>query len=181
MLRAFPIVVLAFALAACSGSEETLAPPDSGPAFTIQQPPSGSLSQAQLDGIAADIRRLEARPLAAGAAEGRAAFFQWISGSPDVSVSLNGGVIGPLLDSNSRYKADLLNQFILSSAAYKIENPEADEVAVNVAGLEGALAAYTVIVSQQGRRARDSFMESVQERSENGTLRGYVQSGLGGR
>ncbi|MEM9998326.1 MAG: hypothetical protein AAF809_11545 [Bacteroidota bacterium] len=79
MLRTFTLVVLAFALVACSGSEEALAPPDSGPAFTIQQPPRGSLSQAQLDEIAADIRRLEARPLAAGASEGRTALFQWIT------------------------------------------------------------------------------------------------------
>ncbi len=96
-------------------------------------------------------------------------------------MSLNGGVVGPLVNSNSQYKGDLLNQFILSSAAYQIENPGADPLATNVAGLEGALAAYTVIVSQQGRRARDSFMESVRERSEGGTLRSYVQSGLSGR
>ncbi|HIL57367.1 MAG TPA: hypothetical protein EYG39_05610, partial [Rhodothermales bacterium] len=150
------LLALVLSLAACSGTEETLAPPDAGPAFSIQQPPSGSLSDAQLDAIAADIRRLEARPLAAGAAEGRASLFQWISGSPDVSVSLNGDIIGPLLRSNSRFQADLLNQFILSSAAHVIENPGADAVETNVAGLKGALTAYTVILSQQGRRARDS-------------------------
>lgn len=178
-----PVALLALVLsfAACSGAEETLAPPDAGPALSIQQPPSGSLSDAQLAGIAADIRRLEARPLAAGAAEGRAALFQWISGSPDVSVALNGDIVGPLLRSNSRFQADLLNQFVLSSAAHRIETPGADAVGTNVAGLEGALAAYTVILSQQGRRARDAFMESVRERSEAGTLRAYVEAQLGGR
>lgn len=98
-----------------------------------------------------------------------------------MSVSLNGDIIGPLLRSNSRFQADLLNQFILSSAAHVIENPGADAVETNVAGLEGALTAYTVILSQQGRRARDSFMESVRERSEAETLRAYVETQLGGR
>jgi hypothetical protein len=181
MLRFFPLLALALTLSACASTEETLAPADSDPAFSIQKPPSGSLSDSQLAAIAANLRLLEARPLAAGAADGRANLFLWVTGSPDIRVSLNGGVVGPLIQSNSQYKGDLLNQFILSRAAYQIENPGADPTAVNVAGLEGALAAYTVIRSQQGRRARDSFMDSVQERSASGTLVSYVQSGLAGR
>ena len=186
MRRPAPLLaVFLLALSACAGSAassepEVLAPADSGPAFSIPQPPSGALSRDQLTAIAADIRRIEARPLAAGAADGRRNLFRWVVDSPDVSVSLCQGVVGPLVDSNNPNTADLLNLFILSSAAHQIETSGADRVATNVAGLEGALAAYTVMLSQQGRRARNSFLEKTRERRDGGTLAAYVRSGVSG-
>lgn len=179
MIRlASTLFLLPFFLAACSSSQESTTPTDAGPALNIQQPPSGSLSEEQLNSIGADIRQLETHPLAAGAKEGGRNLFMWIQGSPDVSVSLCGGVIGPLLDSDSRYQSELLTQFILSSAAYKIENPDAGDVAVNVGGLKGTIATYRVLMGQMGSRARDAFMESIADRSEADSLEDYVRSGL---
>ena len=126
------------------------------------------------------VESKEARPLATGAADGRRNLFRWVVDSPDVSVSLCQGVVGPLVDSNNANTADLLNLFILSSAAHQIETPGADKVATNVAGLKGALAAYTVMLSQQGRRARNSFLEKTRERRDGGTLVAFVRSSVSG-
>ncbi|CAN5533122.1 hypothetical protein BH23BAC4_BH23BAC4_03430 [soil metagenome] len=178
-MRLSPLLFLvAFSFAACSSTQEVTAPADTGASLDVRQPPSGSLSSAQLDAVAIDIRRLEARPLAAGSDQARRHLMTWIMGSPDVSVTLCQGVNGPLLESESHYRRELFAQFILSSAAHKIENPDADELAVNAGGLEGALAAYRAIMGQQGSRVRDSFMESVAERSESGSLAEFVRSGL---
>lgn len=162
----------------CSGSQQAKTPPPSAPVLDIDQPASGSLSDSQLATIAADIQRLEKHPLADGAQKGRSNLFKWIQGSPDVSVTLCKGIIGPLVESDSRHQSKLLNQFILSSAAYKIENPNADPVAVNVGGLQGALQAYQSIAKYQGDDAEDEFMESIAKRSEDGQLKRYVRSGL---
>ena len=169
------LVLLAFSLAACSGAQQATA--EDVTVLDIEQPPSGPLSDAQLSAIAADIRQLAMHPLAAGAEEGRRHLIGWITGSPDVSVSVCAGVAG-FTGSESRYTPILLGQFIFASAAHLIENPGSDPVAVNVGGLEGALVTYGVLLEQRGNRARDSFMESMAELSESGGLESYVRSGL---
>lgn len=173
-------VVLLLIVAGCSGSQEATS---SGPTeehvgepLTIEAPPSGSLSDAQLNTIANDVRALEERPLADGAVEARASLFEWIQSSPDVSVTLCGGVVRPLMESESTYQAELLLQFILSSAAHIIEHPDDGQVSVNVGGLEGALTMYRVLKEQRGSDAADSYMEAVAGQSEDGTLDLFVES-----
>lgn len=170
------LVLLALSLAACSGPKDA-APRADGAALAIDRPPSGPLSGDQLRAIATDIRQLEARPLAPGAREGRRNLLVWITESPDVSVSICQEVAG-FTGPQSPYRAELLGQFIYSSAAYAIENEGADAVAVNVGGLQGTLVTYRALLEREGRRARDSFMESVAELSEAGQLESYVRSGL---
>lgn len=139
--------VLLLIVAGCSGSQEATssAPTEEhvGEPLTIEAPPSGSLSDAQLNGIANDIRALEERPL---------------------------------MESESTYQAEMLLQFILSSAAHMIEHPDDDQVSVNVGGLEGALTTYRMLKEQRGSDAADSYMEAVAGQSEDGTLDFFVQS-----
>jgi hypothetical protein len=142
----------------------------------IENPPSGALSREQLTTIARDIRRLEQHPLAPDARRAHRLLFTWVQGSPDVHISLCNGVIGPLLESDSPYHAELLGQFILSSAAYAIENPAqaSDPVRVNLGGVEGALRSYEALKEHAGDAVRDNYMEKLLKLEEKGKLEAFL-------
>lgn len=146
----------------------------------IKAPPTGSLSAEQLAAVAADIRRLENDPLASDAKQASENLFKWAIESPDVSLSICTGVIGGLSKSESTHHATLLVYFILSSAAYVIENPDhaEDKTKVNIGGLEGVINAYNVIKAQEGDAANDSFIEKLINMKKEEKLEAYVVKGL---
>ncbi len=148
--------------------------------LNIEQPPSGSLSDEQLRDIAADIRRLEANPLAPHAKEAGSNLMKWGIDSPDISVTMCANVTGGLVTSKSEHKGRLLLQFILSSAAYIIENPAHtdNDVRVNLGGFDGVINAYNTIKGKLGDSATDEFVESLIEMNEEGTLEEFVAEGL---
>ena len=143
--------------------------------INVEQPPSGSLSEEQLQTIAADIRKLLEDPLAPGAEQGRKALWQWITGSPDVTVKVCPNIIGPLTESNYTHKTKLIILSVLSSAAYKIENPDTDSLAEQVNGIKGMLQAYQVIKEQEDENSTDPFIESLQKFSQKGELASHLR------
>lgn len=88
-------------------------------------PPSGSLSAAELDTIAADIREVIRDPLAPGADEKREALFQWIQASLDVDVIVCPNILGPVAQLKDHpYRAELVSLAVLAGAAHNIESPD---------------------------------------------------------
>ena len=152
----------------------------SSASLNIAQPPGGELSQDQLREIAEDIRNLESNPFASDAKQARINLFKWISGSPDIHVTICQDVIGPLVESDNKFKGELLMQFILSSAAYAIENPRdvENDVAVTKGGISGSLNTYTIIKKTEGEPATSDFMERMSELSEGNGLTQYVEKGV---
>ncbi|MGE3800676.1 MAG: hypothetical protein AB7H80_06615 [Candidatus Kapaibacterium sp.] len=146
----------------------------------IKAPPAGSLSTEQLRAVAADIRRLEANPLASDADEATKALMVWSIESPDFTLSMCMGILGGLIGSESKYHSTLLVQFMLSSAAYIIENPEEadNNVKVNVGGLEGVSKTYSILKEQEGDSAKDEFGEMLLKLQEEGKLEEHVTEGL---
>ncbi|MDR8390269.1 hypothetical protein NC796_03895 [Aliifodinibius sp. S!AR15-10] len=146
----------------------------------ISKPPTGELSEGQLTVIANDIRRLESHPLAHDAKQARAHLFKWISGSPDIHVQICSGIIGPLLESESKYQGELLMQFLLSGAAYAIENPKQrdNKTAIAENGIIGALNTYNIFKEIEGEPVRDDFMERMTDLRKQDKLRQYVEEGV---
>jgi hypothetical protein len=181
-LRLCLCLVLA-ALFACAGSAHAQ---QSTPAPTttlgIEAPPHGTLSRAQLEAVAKNIRALEANPLASDAADARRVLLTWITDSPDVTVSMCAGVLQPLSESNSRYHQELLLQFVLSSSAWVIEHPDqaGDMVRVTAGGLEGTLAAYAALKARQGDQATDAVMEQLASIRERGGLEEHARAATRG-
>jgi len=137
------VLLAALALAACSGSSRTAMPAPVGPPLGIAQPPSGALSDAQLDRVAADIRRLEAAPLAPDADAARAALLRWLTGSPDVSVTVCSSSARYLGGGDGSLQSALGLQSLLSEAAFRIETEgDVGRDEGRVAGAEGMLRAY---------------------------------------
>ncbi len=131
------------ALAACSGSSRTAMPPPIGSPLAIAAPPSGALTDAQLDRVAADIRRLEAAPLAPDADAARRVLLTWLIGSPDVSVTVCSSSARYLGGGDGSLQSALGLQSLLSEAAFRIEaEGDVGRDEGRVAGAEGMLHAY---------------------------------------
>jgi hypothetical protein len=82
----------------------------------------------------------------------------------------------PIFDKDKNYSSEIFFQMPLSSAAFIIEHPDQakDDVAVNKAGLEGALRAYEAILKAKPK-AKWPFLDELIERREKGTLEEYVR------
>jgi hypothetical protein len=150
--------------------------PASGEA-TVNVPvfPSGRLSPEQLASVVAAIRRLEANPLAGDGMEARRNLLVWLTASPDVTVKVC--EIVPTTGETVRYP---FFQFLVSSAAFIIEHPDQanDEVAVNLAGVQGALRTYQVLKARLGNEAKNGAMEELLKKQEQGQLEAHVRAGV---
>lgn len=142
--------------------------------FQVSEPPSGALSQEELESIAQTIRRLEKHPLAEGADKARATLIQWLQASPDVEVSMCPGIATPLVENESPALRRTMMQHLLSTAAYTIENSDADLAAAKLSGLKGALRVYETARKTEGARGLDKLLEL----REQGTLNQYVEQGV---
>jgi len=153
---------------------------DANAQISIEQPPSGTLSQEQLAVIAEDIQKVLENPLAEDADEGRQLLWDWITGSPDVTVTVCHTVIGGVAQSETEHKDLYIILSVLSGAAYLIHNPDADLLDEQVGGLKGMLIAYEQVKITLGEDAKDSTMEALTRIKDSGELRSAVQSVMGG-
>lgn len=149
--------------------------------LSIEAPASGALSEEELRRIARDIRTLEQYPAINGAREGRRVLFQWLQGSPDISVSLCGKIVGPLLKADSDRQPDILAQYLLSVAAKKIESPNASTPEAKLSGILGALQAYAVFLKAdeqgvEGQDVENAYLEDLRDMQKDGDLQDYILS-----
>jgi hypothetical protein len=158
--------------AATSGASAGKAPSS----LSIKAPASGALATEELQRIARDIRTLEKYPATKGARDGRRVLFQWLQGSPDISVSLCGKIVGPLLNADSERQPDILAQYLLSIAAKKIEAPDASTPEAKLSGVEGALNAYSVFLQQEGSGVQNAYMKDLRDMQKDGDLQDYILS-----
>lgn len=146
--------------------------------FNVAEPPSGSLGQTELDDIAATIRRLERHPMAEGADKARMTLVQWLQSSPDVTVSICPAIASPFAAGESPTLRRALQQHLLSTAAYSIEHPDADDpAAAKLSGLEGALRVYEA-ARGKGERGGAKSVEQLLQFQQEGKLTQYVTEGL---
>jgi hypothetical protein len=171
------ILGLFFAVPAPGARAQDPAPAEA--ALNVPVIPSGRLSAEQLAPVAAAIRRLEANPLASDGMEARRNLLAWLTDSPDVTVSMCQHVV-PAPAQNSETSGITMTQFLFSSAAFIIEHPDQakDPVAVNLAGLQGALRTYELLKARRGNAAKNRDLEKLLERRERGELEAYVRAGL---
>ncbi|MFL6230235.1 MAG: hypothetical protein ACJ741_15795 [Pyrinomonadaceae bacterium] len=121
-------------------------------------------------------RLLESDPLNKDAKKIREWFTFWLIEVPDIHIELCGDYLGPVFGSKKNYDAEIFGQTMFSSAAFIIEHPDQadDRVAVNLAGLEGALKAYEAILKAKPK-ARWEYLDNLVAKRESGELKAYVQ------
>jgi hypothetical protein len=95
-------------------------------------------------------------------------FTLWLVEVPDISIEVCTGYLKPLYDAkNKNYAAEISMQMMFSSAAFIIEHADQakDRVAVNLAGLEGAIKTYEAIVKEKPK-AKWEFLDGLIKREK---------------
>ena len=125
-------------------------------------------------------RQLEQSPLEASLDTDRKWALNWLTEAPDVSVVVCADTIGGLLNSDYPHLPEIVVQYMFSMAAQIIEHPEltSDPLAQQLAGLEGALAAYRSILRDEPQ-ATSPVLEGMIEARARGELPGLVRKALG--
>jgi len=121
-------------------------------------------------------RLLEVDPFHKDSKKMREWFTLWLIEVPDIHIELCSDYLGPVAGSNKNYATEIFGQTMFASAAFIIEHPEqaSDRVAVNLAGVEGALKVYEAILKTKPK-AKWEFLDALLAKRENGEERSYVQ------
>jgi hypothetical protein len=118
---------------------------------------------------------LESDPLAKDAKDNREWVIQWIIDIPDITVTVCNDYFGQLPKVTRGHIREIVNQMVISSAAFMIEHPDKakDDQAVATAGLLGALKVYQSILKQDPD-ARWPYVDKVVQMRDQGKLDDFV-------
>ena len=118
---------------------------------------------------------LEENPLAKDAKDNREWVVQWIVDIPDITVNVCFEYFGKMPNPPRGHFKEIVNQMIISSAAFMIEHPDKvkDEQAIATAGLLGALKAYQSILKGDPE-ARWSQVDKIVQMRDQGKLDDFV-------
>lgn len=121
-------------------------------------------------------RLLESEPFHKDAKKMREWFTLWLIEVPDISIDVCTGYLEPLIESKKNYSSEIFGQMMFSSAAFIIEHPNQakDKVAVNLAGMEGALKTYEAILKEKPK-AKSEFLDGLIAKRGKGELQAYVE------
>ena len=163
MRRRFVIVVLALISVCGLGSAGAWA----------KRKPSTPEDRAQAVKFA---HELESNPLSGDAPSKRKWLVEWYDKVPDITVVVC-DLLGPLPEGEHPFMSEVLGQMIFSNGAFQIEHPDlvGDKVAVQAAGLEGALKVYSAFVKTMPQ-GRLPLLDELLEKQAQGHLSEYVKA-----
>jgi len=137
-----------------------------------QRGPSTAEERARAVRIA---HELENDPLAKDAKENRDWVIQWIVDIPDITVTVCDDYFGTIAKPVRGRAREIVNQMVISSAAFMIEHPDKvkDEQAIATAGLLGSLKTYQAILKQEPD-ARWPYVDKIVQMRDQGKLDDFV-------
>ncbi len=133
----------------------------------------GPSTRAERDRAVRITHELEADPLSPSLRDDRDWLLAWIDAVPDITVSI---CVDPAsARSDYRYNRELMVQRTFSMATFIIEHSsqKSDDLAVEAAGVEGALKAYQSILKKYPK-SHSAYWDRLLKKQEDGTLRDYV-------
>jgi hypothetical protein len=136
-----------------------------------QRPASTPEDRAQAVRFAGE---LEANPMADDAPDKRSWLIGWYTRVPDITLTVC-SLLGPFPKKDHPFFPQVLTQSMFSGGAFMIENPDRakDQVAVQTAGMLGALKVYEVFAKAMPEE-RLPFLDGLLERRDQGTLAAYM-------
>jgi hypothetical protein len=113
---------------------------------------------------------LEQTPFGRDAKDLRGWAMRWIIATDKVSVKVCSLLLSGI-DKKYKYTSELLSQYTIGMAAFKLANPDKsnDEDAVQMAGITSAISSYDAMVRDQPK-ARNAFMDGLVTKRSDGTL-----------
>jgi hypothetical protein len=121
--------------------------------------------------VVAIAHKLEAAPLDPALSPEREWAEKWILENPDVRVRVCMQLLPDLRRPRYKFRLEIVDQMMLSSAAFLIEHPDkaGDHLAENVGGLQGVLKGYAAIV-KSNPDARVQALDDMLEKQSRGQL-----------
>lgn len=143
---------------------------------TPAQSKRGPSTREERDTAVKAAHLLEADPFHKDSKKIREWFTLWLIQVPDISIDVCTDYLGPVAGSKKDYSTEIFTQTMFSSAAFLVEHPDQakDKVAVNLAGVEGALRLYEAVLKTKPK-ARQEFLDGLIAKREKGELKAYVQ------
>lgn len=135
-----------------------------------QHPPSTPAERDRLVKLAA---KLETDPLNPAYDDDRAWAMKWIEDIPDITINLCDAIYAPM--KQAPHGSLLAEVFTISATAYIIQHPDKAQldVDVNLAGMQGMLKAYQIIIARAPRQRSDQ-LDDLLAKQKDGTLERYV-------
>ena len=121
--------------------------------------------------LVAIAHKLEAAPLDPTLAPEREWAVKWTIAAPDVHVRICTNLLSDLRRPKYKYRSEISEQLLISSAAFLIEHPDqADKYrAQSVGGMEGVLKAYSAIIKAEPQATAKS-LDALLEKQREGQL-----------
>jgi hypothetical protein len=93
------------------------------------------------------IDGLEKHPNDPNAGDARTRVMAWLTDAPDVTVNVCGPLLGDIKNFKEDEAGDMLMSLMFSEARFILEHPDqaANDAAVHLAGVEGALRTYAAL------------------------------------
>jgi len=128
-------------------------------------------SAEQRQRVVAIAHKLEATPLDQTLFPEREWAKQWVLENPDIRIRMCMQLLPDLRRPRYKYRLEILDQMMLSSAAFLIEHPDkaGDHLAENVGGLQGVLKGYAAIV-KSNPETRVQALDELLEKQSRGKL-----------
>lgn len=143
---------------------------------SVGQNPRGPSTPQEREMAVKAARLLETDPFHKEAKNIREWFFKWLVEVPDVHIQLCSAYRNPEKSADKNYGAEIFMQTMFSSAAFVIEHPDQanDRIAVDVAGLEGALKVYENVLTTKPK-AKSEFWDGLLEKRNKSELKAFVE------
>jgi len=121
---------------------------------------------------------LESNPMAEDAVDKRRWLIEWYTRVPDITVTVC-NLLGPFPKDDHPYFPQVLTQSMFSGGAFMIQHPEQakDQVAVQTAGMLGALKVYEAFV-KAAPEGRLPFLDGLLKQRDEGTLAAYLSDAV---
>jgi hypothetical protein len=113
-------------------------------------------------------KKLEAAPFGDEAKVDRSWAMRWVIETDEVSIVIcMNEITSPLIDKKNKYGSELLAQYSIAMAAFKLENPAnaSDEDAAQLAGVESFLRAYEAMLVAKPKARHQKLDDLIAMRS----------------
>ncbi|MGC2696796.1 MAG: hypothetical protein WA738_13505 [Candidatus Angelobacter sp.] len=133
-----------------------------------QKPAEKHSTPEDRERLVAIAHKLEAAPLDQTLGPERDWAVQWLVAAPDLHVRVCSSLLADLRRPRYKYRAEMVNQLLISSAAFLIEHPElGDSIAVqSIGGMKGVLKAYQAILKTDPQAPVKSLDEFLQKQAQ---------------
>ena len=121
------------------------------------------------------VRALEANPLTEGASGTRQSLFEWLTEVPDIEAKVCADLLSKARDDKYPYASEITLHELLAAGVFAVEHRDTakDDVAMYVAGVEGALRVYEALLKSKPSTKWPPLDELVALR-DRGELVAYV-------